>query len=67
MTDGKWYSVYWEDIDGKKYEKAVYAETPSKAKYKAFKSLRDEDGRFEKYAKFILFLKYYFLKCEVKA
>ena len=64
--DGHWYSVWWIDIDGKKYEKPVYAETPSKATYKAFKQLRDEDGVFEKYAKFWNFIKYYFDKCELK-
>ena len=64
--DGKWYSVWWIDIDGTKYEKPVYAETPSKAKYKAFKAMRDEDGIFEKYATFKHFIKYYFEKCEPK-
>lgn len=63
--DGKWYSVWWIDIDGEKYEKLVYAETPSKATYKAFKEMRDKDGVFEKYAKFRNFIKYYFDRCEL--
>lgn len=64
--DGKWYSVWWIDIDGSKYEKVVYAETPSKATYKAFKEMRDKDGVFTKHAKFKYFIKYYFDRCELK-
>lgn len=64
--DGKWFSVWWTDLDGTSYEKAVYAETPSQAKYKAFKILRDEEGVFEKCATFKHFLKYWFCKCELK-
>lgn len=64
--DGKWYSVWWIDIGGNKYEKAIYAETPSKAKYKAFKVLRDEEGVFDKHTKFKYFIKYYLAKCELK-
>ena len=65
MENGKWYSVWWIDYDGTRYQKVVYAETSSKAKYKAFKALCDEDGVFVKDANFGIFIKYYFDKCEV--
>jgi hypothetical protein len=54
------FVITWIDIDGTEYEKIVYAENIGKAKYKAFKVMRDEDGIFEKYAKFETFIKYYF-------
>lgn len=54
------FVITWIDLDGTEYEKIVYAENIGKAKYKAFKVMRDEDGIFEKYAKFENFLKYYF-------
>lgn len=56
----KTYSISWIDWDGREWEKIVYAENRSKAKYKAFKLLRDIDGIFEPYANFWIFLKYYF-------
>ena len=42
------FVITWINLDGTEYEKIVYAENMGKAKYKAFKVMRDEDGIFEK-------------------
>lgn len=54
------FVITWIDLDGTEYEKIVYAENIGKAKYKAFRVLRDEEGVFGKYMKFETFVKYYF-------
>lgn len=58
------YIITWEDINGNKCDKIVESESLSKAKYKAFKELRDLDMVLDRRANFFTFLKY--LLCEAK-
>ncbi|MDO5574417.1 MAG: hypothetical protein Q4G60_10635 [bacterium] len=51
--------VTWEDIEGSQWEKIVWAENKEKAKYKAFKILKDEEGVFNEKCTFMDFIKYY--------
>lgn len=49
--------VMWKDTDGSTWEKDVWAENEEKAKFKAFKILRDEDVELDKKCRFSDFLK----------